>query len=127
MHLQKRKNFDEEDGPSYFSFLFIGGDGVATFQVLYHGNKCSPDVVTIIQPGTGFGGNWTNFQDPEMIFAQSVLQNSYGRPSYLLYGGWGTKKNYERVCWPQYSELVYCWKVVDGWLTLWKISEKNNR
>ncbi len=37
------------------------------------------------------------------------------------------KKNYERVCWPQYSELVYCWKVVDGWLTLWKISEKNNR
>ncbi|HOC02980.1 MAG TPA: hypothetical protein P5065_00665 [Candidatus Ratteibacteria bacterium] len=92
VHLQKRKNFDEEDGPSYFSFLFIGGDGVATFQVLYHGNKCSPDVVTIIQPGTGFGGNWTNFQDPEMIFAQSVLQNSYGRPSYLLYGGWGTKK-----------------------------------
>lgn len=116
------RNSDHEDGhgPIRFSLLYICGDGEATFQALYLGNKRSPEVVAIIQPGTGFGLNWTNFSDASLVFGRSVLDNPSGKPQYLLYGGWGA--DYKPSCWPEYSELVHYWKIVsvDGELGLWK-------
>jgi len=31
-----------------------------------------------------FGGNWTNFEDPEKILARSVRANRAGMPDYLI-------------------------------------------
>lgn len=115
---QRDENLGEEHGPEQFSLLYICGDGAATFQALYHGNKCAPDVVAIIQPGTGFGLNWTDFRNPSQIFARSVLNNPDGKPGYLLYGGWGS--NYKSSCWQEYNQLIHYWKVCDGELGLWK-------
>lgn len=116
---QRNQGLDDTHGPERFSFLYICGDGVATFQALYHGNKCAPDVVAIIQPGTGFGRNWTDFENPSMIFARSVLGNKNGKPEFLLYGGVGDKA----CCWPAYENLIHYWKLpagVGGALGLWQ-------
>ena len=120
--LERTEEYGPEHGPDRFSLLYIGGDGVATFQALYHGNKVAPAVVAVIQPGHGFGGNWTDFEDPAKIFGRSVLGNPAGAPEFLLFGGWVNSPSerhfYEHPCWPQYSVQVR--RLTDyGSLRLW--------
>lgn len=112
----REQGFPSEHGPEKFSLLYIGGDGVATFQALYHGNGVRPRVVAIIQPGTGFGFNWTDFREEDRIFGRSVLRNPAGPPEYLLYGGWGI--GYSPACWPSYCKLI-CFLRPKQQLGLW--------
>jgi len=93
-------------GPPRFSLLYLCADGVAAFQALYYANSASPKAVAVIQPGTEFGGNCTNFEDNEKIFARSVLGNPQGRPEILLYGGSGKRDFFREPCWPSYTELI---------------------
>ncbi len=116
---ERKPLYNMDHGPERFSQLYICGDGAATFQALYHENSCAPEVVTIIQSGNGFGFNWTDFRKSENILGQNVLQNPYGRPKYLLFGGWN--KDYLPCCWPQYSKLVHYWNVDHGELGLWRL------
>ena len=62
--------------------------------------------MAVIQPGHQFGGNWTNFEDDEKIFARSVLGNPQGRPQILLNGGTGKRDFFREPCWPSYTELI---------------------
>lgn len=118
--LQRKENYSDSHGPERFSLLYIAGDGAATFNALYHANKTYPDIVAVIQPGEAFGFNWTNFRDEKGIFGRLVLKNPYGKPEYLLYGGWGS--DYKPACWEEYSELIRYWKLdkeTGGELGLW--------
>ncbi len=115
---ERAEGYGPEHGPERFSLLYIGGDGVATFQALYLGNRVAPAVVAVIQPGHGFGGNWTNFEDPDRLFARSVLGNPAGVPEYLLFGGRGNEKFYRSPCWPAYPQLVRVLR--HGRLRLWR-------
>lgn len=119
--IQERKpDFGDNHGPERFSFLYICGEGVATFQALYYGNECAPDVVAIIR-SDGLGcSNWTSFRAPSQIFARSVLNNPTGKPRFLLCDG--RKENPQASSyWPEYSRLIHYWKVNDGELRLWKM------
>lgn len=92
-------------GPRRFSLLYLCADGVAAFHALYVSNRKSPAAVAIIQSGsTGSGGNWTDFTDPQLIFARSVAENCFGKPAVLLFGGGGGRGYYENPCWPDYSD-----------------------
>jgi hypothetical protein len=124
--LQRDDDHGPEHGPERFSLLYIGGDGVATFQALYYGNRRSPAVVAVIQPGTGFGDNWTDFEDPKQIFGRSVLNNPHGHPEYLLYGGWGDGEFYRRPCWPEYQIRVTR-QPLHGRLRLWKRGQDSSK
>jgi len=115
--LEREEGYSADHGPARISLLYICGDGVATFQAIYHGNEAAPAVVAIIQPGTGFGGNWTNFEDPKKCFARSVMQNPHGQPEYLLNGGWGEGHFYSKPCWPEFSEPV---RAFNGRLRMWR-------
>lgn len=101
---ERKDEFNENHNPERFSLLYICGDGVATFQALYHSNQSKPDCVAIIQPGTGFGNNWTDFRDESKIFAKNVLGNKSGKPKYLINGGLGNR--YDKPCWSEYSKLI---------------------
>lgn len=96
----------EQHGPQRFSMLYLCADGVAAFQALYVEKAIHPAAIAVIQPGYGFGGNWTNFTDPEGPLARVVRSNSAGLPTYLLYGGHGPRRYFTSLPWPQYSELV---------------------
>lgn len=122
--LQRQPEFDNNHGPERFSLLFISADGAATYQVLYYANQCAPEVLAIIQPGHTFGGNWTDFTDPKLIFARSVLGNKYGTPKYLLYGQW--YDDYENPCWPQYAKKMYYWSAGKAKLGLWTKGDDND-
>ena len=106
---QRSENFTSDHGPSRFSLLYLCADGVAAFQALYVTNSIAPKAVAVISPGTGFGLNWTDFEDPYGILARSVLGNPAGPPEILLYGGTVCRGHqchqfYRTPCWPDYQE-----------------------
>lgn len=102
--------------------LYIGGEGVATYQALYWANKKTAKAVAIIQPGTGFGFNWTDFRDRKGAFAWVVLQNEYGTPDTIFYGG--INEGYDDFNWKdyQFEERIqpYYSGQQSGEVTIWK-------
>lgn len=93
---------EDNHGPERFSLLYLGGEGVATYQALYWTNKFTPKAIAIIQPGTGFGLNWTDFRDINGAFAWVVNNNPAGQPEFIYYGGYGS--NYSNFSWSGFSE-----------------------
>ena len=81
---RRRHDLNDDHGPERFSLLFICDDGPTVFHNLYKRQNCSPDCLAIIQPGTGFGCNWTDFRNTARILGREVLQNPFGVPNYLL-------------------------------------------
>lgn len=113
-------------GPSRFSLLYLCAEGVATFQTLYIANSAAPKAIAVIQPGHGFGGNWTDYTNPEHIFARSVLGNPHGQPEILLYGGHGRRNYYRSPCWPDYkTQVCFVNKASNGTIGVWA-KEPNN-
>ena len=91
-----------DHGPQRFNLLYVRAEGVAAFRSLYVENNSGPAVIAVIQPGTGTGGNWTDFRDEKAILARTVLGNPAGTPPFLLYGGYGSRDEYNTPCWLQY-------------------------
>jgi hypothetical protein len=63
---------------------------------------------TIIAPGTGFGFNWTNFLSKDGPLAWVVLNNQYGIPGTIIYGGYcgypsQNERRYEDFTWKEYQ------------------------
>lgn len=79
----------ENTEAQFISILFIGGEGLATLQALYCNNNVSPKALAIIQPGLGFGGNWTDFYDLEGPLFETIFK--LGHPKHILFGYYGTK------------------------------------
>lgn len=100
---ERNQDFDDNHGPERFSLLFISGEGVATYQALYTSNNARPKGIGIIQPGTGFGGNWTDFRDDKYPFGQVVKDNPAGMPDVIFYGGYGSGYgNPDKLKWEGY-------------------------
>lgn len=95
-------DFSANHGPRRLSLLYLCIDGVEAFQTLYVERGLAPKAIAIIQPGYGFGGNYTDFRDPERMLGRAVLGNPAGAPQFLLYGGYGERADYEWPCWPAY-------------------------
>lgn len=85
---QRREKRDERVGPRLFSFLFLGGEALSSFQGLYSRNEMTPKILAIIQPGHACGDNWTNFNDPDAPLWEAI---SHGAelPEFLLIGSYG--------------------------------------
>ena len=95
---------DPKYGPEFFSLLYICGDGAATYQALYTANKSCPKALAIIQPGTSFGGNWSDFEDENGAFSWVVKSNSAGMPKTVYRGGYGV--NYPENFWKDYVHIA---------------------
>ncbi|QDV37566.1 hypothetical protein ElP_55060 [Tautonia plasticadhaerens] len=103
--LQRTPDFGPDHGPSRFSLLYVRYEGVTTFHSLYRGNEMTPGVLAIICPGVGFGGNWTDFRDPDAHLAEAVLTNPSGVPSYLVGHGWCDPCPVVRSYWSTYPNI----------------------
>ena len=84
-------NLGSEHGPDKFSLLYVGGEGVATYQALYWTNKITAKALAIIQPGHGFGLNWTDFSDKDGALSWVINNNPAGTPETIYYGGYGNE------------------------------------
>ena len=125
---ERLQALSESHGPTRFSLLFIGGEGVDIFQRLYYSNGVAPTIVAIIQPGSGFGNNWTFFEDPKQILGRVIMSNPSGVPRYLICGGAVARfeykswlAQYRRPCWPTHDQLIRFWggRSMDWMLGLW--------
>jgi hypothetical protein len=92
---------DESHGLKRFSLLYIGGEGVATYQALYWSNRQRPKAMAIIQPGTGFGLNWTDFREQGNPLNWVVKNNPAGTPDLIYYGGYN--RAYDDFSWEEYE------------------------
>ncbi len=114
---------EEEEclGPSRFSLLYWSHDGVDAFRKLYEARGLAPRAVAIIQPGHGFGGNWTDFNDPRGPLAQAVLTNAAGLSKLLLCGGDHVSVDELAPCWPGYEDFLGPYpKAGGGHVGIWK-------
>jgi hypothetical protein len=102
---QRKTDFPSSHGPERFSLLYLSAEGLTVFTEIYGKYKIVPKAIAIIQPGHGFGANWTNFEDPKAIFPRTVLSNPNGQPEMLLHGGIGGIRFYREPCWPSYNKL----------------------
>lgn len=116
---EREENFDDLHNPGRFSLLFLCADGAASYQSLYLSNNLAPLVLAIIQPGHGFGGNWTNFTDRNAILARSVFHGE-NIPEYVVNGGIGDfTRHYSNPMWPEYGEFVVRKQRGEGWAAIW--------
>jgi hypothetical protein len=90
-------------GPERFSWLFVVAEGVTCFEKLYAARGIAPEILVIVQLGTAFGGNRTDFTDPQGSLAVAVRGNRDGMPRYLVTGGLGGAALYAQPCWPEYA------------------------
>jgi len=111
---ERLPEFDEVHGPQRFSLLFVGGEGVETFQSLYFSNQCAPSIITLSRCDA-FTGNWTQFFPHKGILARSVMQNPTGVPDYIFCDFRSTPES----PWPWYSKLEHTVAVPYGRFRLW--------
>ena len=65
-------------------------------------NRTTAKALAIIQPGTGFGLNWTDFRDKNGSLAWVVNNNPAGQPEIIYYGGYG--QGYSNFEWVNFKE-----------------------
>jgi hypothetical protein len=101
--LEREASAPPNFGPKRFSLLYLNADGVAAYEALYVGNALRAGAIAVIQPGHGFGRNWTDFTDPQAVLARVVMGNPAGVPEVFVTGGIGPRK-YLPAPWPGYSK-----------------------
>ena len=124
---ERKSNRTDTYGPSRFALLYIGGEGVATYQALYWGNNFAPEAIAIIQPGVDFGNNWTDFIVPTSDLHWVVYNNPSGLPSKIYYGGRGRRIEFvKEFKWEGYlyetSIYPYYGNFKGGELTIWHLN-----
>ena len=118
---ERDSDFGEEHGPERFSLLYLGAEGVAAYVGLYLANGITPKAMAIIQPGHGFGLNWTDFLDPDAILAKTVKMGDK-MPEFFFYGGYG-EFEYDDFAWPGYDmidRILHYYSGFEGRVTVWQ-------
>lgn len=101
--MERDAAFDDDHGPKRFSLLFLCCEGVTAYVQLYSQNEILPKALAIIQPGTGFGGNWTDFRDYDAPLS-FVLRHMPYMPRYIFNGGMGNfEDDYTQLPWDEYA------------------------
>jgi len=99
----------------------------AAYQGLYYQNNILPLYLSIIQPGSGFGGGWECMQSDDSFFKYVVQSHHLGLPPYLIYGGHGGEELYSQPCWKEYKNEANqpCCEIRSGrYARIWKLSEE---
>jgi hypothetical protein len=95
----------EEFGPKRFSLIYIGGEGIATYQAIYWTNNACPKAIAIIQPGHAFGINWTDFTEPNGYLHWVVANNPNKQmPKQIYFGGVMGREDYDDLNWLNYKK-----------------------
>ena len=114
--------YGQEIGPDGFSLLYLGAEGITVYENLYLANGIVPKAMAIIQPGTAFGGNWTDYRDPDAPLAVSVMKGKT-MPNFFFYGGYGYF-SYDDFMWPGYRQIDAIdnyYRETDGRVTVWQL------
>lgn len=89
-----------------FSLLHIKGEACAVLEALYCSRGVNPMAIVIINPGDGFGNNWTMLSNSEFRFYRLLTENALihgiSMPEWLL-SNYLLPKGTDQTYWPQYK------------------------
>lgn len=115
-------DYGPDHGPIRFSLLYLGAEGVAAYSGLYLNNRITPKGLAIIQPGHGFGLNWTDFTAPDGPLTRTITMGK-SMPEYIFFGGLSFH-GYNELPWPGYNQIDrvdhYYPTVFDSAMTVWQ-------
>ena len=120
---EKETDYWPEIGPNVFSLLYLCAEGITIYDKLYLTNGIAPKAMAIIQPGTAFGGNWTDYSDPHAPLASTVMKGKT-MPTYFFFGGRGSF-SYNDFMWPEYRQIDAIdnyYRNSEGRVTVWQHS-----
>ncbi len=80
----ERQCSDENHGPRRFSVLFIGGDGIASYDALYCQKDNTPPPYLVLIQDHGFGGNYDRFDRGSLL--ELIARRTETFPKFLLVG-----------------------------------------
>jgi len=103
---ERQERMPATQGAARFSLLYLLADGAAAYQALYSAREIAPEVLAIIQPGHGFGPNYTNFFAPGGLLHRSVRDGGGPLPEFFLTGHNLRGATADRPSWPEYPRLV---------------------
>lgn len=120
---ERETDYWPEIGPNVFSLLYLCAEGITVYDKLYLANGIVPKAMAIIQPGTAFGGNWTDYSDPHAPLASTVMKGKT-MPTYFFFGGRGSF-SYNDFMWPEYRQIDAIdnyYRNSEGRVTVWQHS-----
>ncbi len=107
---ERKEQRDHKHGQERFSLIYICGEGIATYQAIYWGNKKSPKVIALIDPQDYVDNYWQTTLIQSGSFEWTIENNMYGKPDFILYNS----SNITNLNWRNYS-------IIDGrYISLWK-------
>ena len=109
---ERLAEFGDDHGPAGFSLVHLHADGPAAFDALHRSNGLAPSAVAIVQPGHGFGGNWTDFTNPSKNPGAPCSRQSGRGTRVAAPGGIGGRAHYREPCWPTHG--VFCGFITEG-------------
>jgi hypothetical protein len=104
--MQRSQNLTKYHGPDRFSFLYVAGNDIETFQRLYISNETYPNVVALIKAGWMGSDNY----DKNGELARNILENIYGFPCYMLECT-SRPRNPENSFWGKHPYRIHRWKL----------------
>ena len=81
--LERQARFDDDHGPERLAILFLGADGIATYEAIFaNGNAAEP--FGMLLQDHGFGGNYNCFGKGG--FLEKIIERSGVSPMFILAG-----------------------------------------
>ncbi len=78
----RQEGFGDDHGPERLAILFVGGDGVASYDALYCQEDGTPPPFLAVIQDHGFGGSYTSFGDGGIL--ARIARERRILPAYLL-------------------------------------------
>jgi DNA-binding transcriptional MerR regulator len=79
--LERNPTLDERYGPMRLAVLFVGGDGVATYDALFCQKAAVPPPIAVVLQDHGFGGGYTSFGRNGLL--ERVAKRAVKLPKFL--------------------------------------------
>ena len=78
----RQKSYGDRHGPQRLAILFIGDDGIASYDALYCQRDGTPSPFLVVVQDHGYGGNYDSFGRGGLL--ESIVRIRGIRPEYLL-------------------------------------------
>lgn len=80
--LERKDKFDEKHGPERLAILFLGADGIASYDAIYCQPNSFESPFAILIEDHGFGGNYDSFGSGSLL--EKISESAIISPKYIL-------------------------------------------
>ena len=94
--LERKASFDDEHGPERLAILFLGADGIASYEAVFANGNASQLFGFLLQDH-GFGGNYDRFGRGGLL--EKIMNASKVYPHFILTSHDSLYDGYARVEW----------------------------